>query len=122
MAHPGYPMVLPPKRPASGGDIAISVAVLIVTALFGAAAAFFGLFFLAFLDTCPPATCSVEGAVTAVMAGLGVALLVGVVGLVATVVQLIRRKRGWPIAVATLVLCAVAVFLGGVGYVMAVGG
>jgi hypothetical protein len=36
-------------------------------------------------------------------------------------VRLIRRKLGWPFAVATLVLCAVAVFLGGVGYAMAVG-
>jgi hypothetical protein len=40
---------------------------------------------------------------------------------VVTVVQLFRRKRGWPFAVATLVLCTLAVFLGGVGYAMAVG-
>jgi hypothetical protein len=122
MAQPGYPAVPPPKPAASGADITVSVVVLVLTALFGAAASFFGLFFLAFLDSCPPETCSVEGAVTAVMAGLGAALVIGVVGLIATIVQLVRRKRGWPIAVATLVLCAIAVFLGGVGYVIAVGG
>jgi hypothetical protein len=122
MAQPGYPAMAPPKPPASGADITVSVVVLVLTALFGAAASFFGLFFLAFLDSCPPATCSVEGAVTAVMAGLGSALIIGVLGLITTIVQLVRRKRGWPIAVATLVLCAVAVFLGGVGYVVAVGG
>ena len=112
MAQPGYPAMPPPKPPASGADITVSIVVLVVTALFGAAASFFGLFFLAFLDSCPPETCSVEGAVTAVMAGLGTALVIGVLGLIATIVQLVRRKRGWPFAVATLVLCVVAVFLG----------
>jgi hypothetical protein len=42
-------------------------------------------------------------------------------GLVMTVVQLFRRKPGWPFAVATFVLSALAVVLGGVGYAMAVG-
>ncbi|HEX9832358.1 MAG TPA: hypothetical protein VGA66_04585 [Mycobacterium sp.] len=121
MVQPGYPVAPPPKPPVSGGDIAISVATLIVTALLGAVAAVLGVFSLAFLDHCPPQSCSVDGAVTAVMSALGVALLIGVAGLVATVVQLSRRKRGWPIAVATLALCAIAVLFGGVGYVMAVG-
>lgn len=122
MAQYGYSAMPPPKPSVSGGDVAVSVTALILTALLGAVAAFFGLFFLAFLDSCPPATCSAEGAVTAVMLGLGAAAVIGVLGLVVTVVQLIRRKRGWPFAVATLALCAVAVFLGGVGYVIAVGG
>jgi hypothetical protein len=122
MSAPGYPAMPPSKPPVNGADVAISVVVLVVTALFGAAASFFGFFFLAFLDSCPPETCTVEGAVTAVMGGLGTALIIGVAGLIATVVQLVRRKRGWPIAVATLVLCIIAVFLGGVGYVIAVGG
>lgn len=87
----------------------------------GAVAAVFGLFSLAFLDNCPPESCSAEGAVTAVGAALLIAFVIGVAGLVVTVVRLIRRKSGWPFAVATLVLCAVAVFLGGVGYAMAVG-
>jgi hypothetical protein len=122
MSVPGYPAMPPSKPPVNGADVAISVVILVVTALFGAAASFFGFFFLAFLDSCPPETCTVEGAVTAVMGGLGTALIIGVAGLIATVVQLVRRKRGWPIAVATLVLCIIAVFLGGVGYVIAVGG
>ncbi len=83
--------------------------------------AVFGLFSLAFLDYCPPESCSAEGAATAVGIALFIAFVIGVVGLVVTVVRLIRRKPGWPFAVATLVLCSVAVFLGGVGYAMAVG-
>ena len=84
-------------------------------------AAALGLFSLAFLDYCPPESCSAEGAATAVGTALFIAFAIGVVGLVVTVVQLFRRKRGWPFAVATLVLCALAVVLGGVGYAMAVG-
>ena len=62
-----------------------------------------------------------DGAVTAVGIALLSAFAIGVVGLVVTVVQLVRRKPGWPFAVATFVLCALAVVLGGVGYAMAVG-
>jgi hypothetical protein len=105
----------------SGADLAISITALIITVLLGAVAAVFGLFSLAFLDHCPPESCSVDGAVTAVGTGLLIAFAVGVVGLVATVIQLFRRKRGWLFAVATLVLCTLAVFLGGVGYATAVG-
>jgi hypothetical protein len=105
----------------SGADLAISITALIITVLLGAVAAVFGLFSLAFLDHCPPESCSVDGAVTAVGTALLIAFAVGVVGLVATVIQLFRRKRGWPFAVTTLVLCTVAVFLGGVGYATAVG-
>jgi hypothetical protein len=89
--------------------------------LLGAVAAVFGLFSLAFLDHCPPESCSAEGAATAVGTALLMAFVIGVVGLVVTVVQLFRRKPGWPFAVGTLVLCTLAVFLGGVGYSMAVG-
>ena len=92
-----------------------------MTALIGAVAALFGPFSLAFLDSCPPAKCSADGAATAVMTGLGIAAVIGVAGLVVTIVQLVRRKPGWPFAVATLALCTIAVFLGGVGDAMAVG-
>jgi hypothetical protein len=59
---------------------------------------------------------------TAVGTALLAAFAIGVVGLVVTVIQLNRRKAGWPFAVATFVLCALAVVLGGVGSAMAVGG
>ena len=118
MGQPSYP---PPKPPVSGGDLAISITALTITVLLGAVAAVFGLFSLAFLDHCPPESCSAEGAATAVGTALFIAFVIGLAGLVVTVVQFFRRKRGWPFAVATLVLCALAVFLGGVGYAAAVG-
>jgi quinol-cytochrome oxidoreductase complex cytochrome b subunit len=121
MGQPTYPAVRPPKPPVSGGDVAISIAALILTGLMVGVAAVFGLFSLAFLDHCPPESCSAEGAASAVVTALSVAFVIGVVGLVVTIVQLVRRKRGWPFAVATLVLCAIAIFFGGVGYSIAVG-
>ena len=121
MGQPSYPPYSPPKPPIAGGDLAISITALTITVLLGAVAAVFGLFSLAFLDYCPPESCSAEGAATAVGTALLIAFVIGVAGLVVTVVRLIRRKPGWPFAVATFVLCSVAVFLGGVGYAMAVG-
>ncbi|MGY4650888.1 hypothetical protein [Mycobacterium sp. URHB0021] len=120
MGYPGCP-VPPAKARVSTSDVLISVGLLVVTATLGVAAAGMGLFMLAFLDSCPPESCSVDGAVTAVGATLLVALGIGIVGLLATVVQLVRRKPGWPFAVATLVLCASAFVVGGIGYAAAVG-
>src|SRR5215211_7702559 len=122
MGHPSYPPPRPPKPPIATADIAVSIGALILTVAFGVVAAAMGLFLLAFLDYCPPESCSAEGAVTAVGTALFAAFAIGVVGLVVTVIQLYRRKPGWPFAVATFVLCALAVVLGGVGYTMAVGG
>ena len=117
----GYPGTPPATAPRSGADLAISIAALVATVLLGAVAVFNGIFSLAFLDSCPPATCSVDGAVNAVFTALLAAAGIGVVGVVLTVVALVRRKPGWPFAVGTLVLCTMAVFLGGVGYAAAVG-
>ena len=117
--YPGHPQ--PSRPPSSGADLAISIAALTLTVLLGAAAAFLGLFSLAFLDHCPPETCSVDGAVNAVFTSLLIAGGIGVVGVGLTVAALVRRKPGWPFALATLALCALAVFLGGVVYTAAVG-
>lgn len=121
MTQPGYLTAPPPKPPVSRADLGISIAVLVVTVLFGGVASVLGLFSLAFLDHCPPETCSVDGAVTAVLTSLLVALVIGVLGLVVTVVQLYRRRPAWPFAVATLVLCVAVVGCGVVGYTVAVG-
>ena len=62
---------------ASGGDLAISITALTITVLLGAVAAVFGLFSLAFLDHCPPESCSAEGAATAVGTALFIAFVIG---------------------------------------------
>ncbi|TRW82470.1 hypothetical protein FK535_13895 [Mycolicibacterium sp. 018/SC-01/001] len=107
--------------PRSRADVVISILLLVATALMGALAAFLGLFSLAFLDHCPPATCSVDGAVTAVFTALAAAAGIGLIGLVLTVVALVRRASAWPYALATLCCCALSLFLGVVRYGAAVG-
>lgn len=111
-----------PARPRSQADLVISIVALVLTVMMGAGAAVMGLFLLAFLDSCPPESCSADGAVTAIGTALLIALVVGLAGLVVTIVQLVRRRLAWPFAVGTLVLCGVICVLGGVGYAAAVGG
>jgi hypothetical protein len=111
-----------PTKPSAQADLVISIVAMVITALLGAAAAVMGLFSLAFLDYCPPESCSVDGAVTAVGTALIIAFVVGLVGLVVTIVALVRRSLAWPFAVGTLVLCGVICVFGGVAYAAAVGG
>jgi hypothetical protein len=111
----------PAKPPISAADLTISIISLVLTLLLGGSAAVMGFFLLAFLDYCPPETCSADGAVTAVGISLIVAVVVGLVGLVVTIVQLVRRSPAWPFAVGTLVLCGVICAFGFAGYFAAVG-
>jgi len=106
------------KPPLSAADLWISVAVLMLTVLVGAAG---GLFSLAFLDYCPPESCSADGAAKAVLGSVLVAALVGLAGLTVTIIRLARRKPGWPFAIATFCTCAVVLCAGLVGYIVATG-
>lgn len=121
MGYPSYPVQQPAKPPISGGDMAVSIVTLVATVLMGGAAAVMGVFVLAFLDYCPPESCSAEGAATAVFGSLVVAAAIGLLGLIATVVALVRRRKAWPFALGTLALCAIALGGGVVGYAVAVG-
>jgi hypothetical protein len=111
----------PAKPPISAADLTISIISLVLTLLLGGSAAVIGFFLLAFLDYCPPETCSADGAVTAVGLSVIVAVVVGLVGLVVTIVQLVRRSPAWPFAVGTLLLCGVICAFGFAGYFAAVG-
>src|SRR5690348_16429671 len=105
MAYPSYPpsaQPKPPKPPIATTDLWVSVGALVLTVGLGVVATTMGVFSLAFLDSCPPPSCSAEGAATAVWTALLAAFAVGVVGLVVTVIQLYRRKPAWPFAVGTL--------------------
>lgn len=111
----------PPKPPLSSTDVVISVVALVVTVLVGGAGAVMGLSMLAFIDYCPPESCSIDAAVTAVMAAVVTAAVAVVIGLVVTIVRLVRRKPAWPFAIATLGACVVVLFFGAVGFGAAVG-
>lgn len=124
MGHPyPYPPPYPPAQPPrSGTDLTVSIITMVLIVLLGGLAGFMGVFSLAFLDHCPPATCSVDGAVTAVMTALALAALVGLVGIVLTIVRLAQRKPAWPFAIGTLGCCVVVLFGGAMAYTVAVGG
>ena len=109
------------KPPLSTADLWISISVLALTALMGAVATVGGLFSLAFLDYCPPESCSASGASSAVLTSLLVAAVLAIVGLIITVIALVRRRRAWPFAVGTLVACAVVLLVGVIGYMAATG-
>ena len=106
----------PPPPPRNTTDVAISVIVLVLTVLLGGAASVMGFFSLAFLDYCPPATCSVDGAVTAVLATIAIAAVSVLTGLIITIVRLGQRKTAWPLAVGTLGLLMVVFFVGAIAY------
>lgn len=104
----------------SGADIAASVVARVITAGMIAVGAFFGLFSLAFLDHCRPESCSADGAVNAVFTAVLLAIAIGVAGLIATIVQLVRRAPGWPFALGTFGLCLTTFVIGGFAYTAAV--
>lgn len=76
---------------------------------------------MTFLDNCPPATCSVEAAVTASMTTVAIAAVVGLAGIITTIVRLAMRKRAWPFAIGTLAACMAVFFVGAMAYTGAVG-
>ena len=56
------------------------------------------------------------------MSALAIAALVGLTGMVITIVRLTQRKPAWPFAVGTLGMCVAALFGGALAYRLAVGG
>ncbi len=118
MAYP-MPPQLPPR--SNSTDITVSILLIVATVLAVGAGSVMGVFSLAFLDHCPPQTCSIDGAVNASMTTVAIAALVGLAGIVTTVVRLASRKRAWPFALGTLAGCLVVFFFGALAYTAAVG-
>lgn len=120
MGYPQPPYWPPAPPPRNTTDVVISVIVLVLTVVIGGAGAVMSLFSLAFLDYCPPATCSVDGAVTAVLMTIAVAALTGLTGLIVTIIRLGQRKAAWPFAAGTLAVCVLVFLCGAIAYTAAV--
>lgn len=99
----------------------MSILAMNLTVLVCAAGAMMGLFSLAFLDHCPPGSCSAAGAVTAAVGTVAIAGLLGFTGMILTIVRLATRKPGWPFALGTLAGCVAVFVLGALAYTVAVG-
>ncbi|WAC90044.1 hypothetical protein [Mycobacterium sp. Aquia_213] len=101
--------------------MALSIVLMVVTVVGWGVGAGMEFMFLAFTDYCPPEHCSAEHAAASVVISVLVAAACVLIGCIATIIRLVRRRSGWPFAVATLATSAVAELLGVVGYFAAVG-
>jgi hypothetical protein len=113
------PLIPPPPR-TNSADLTVSILLIVLTVLTVGAGSLMGVFSLAFLDNCPPQTCSVDGAVSASMTTVAIAALVGLAGIVTTIVRLATRKRAWPFAIGTLGACIAVFLVGALAYTGAV--
>ena len=102
-------------------DIAASIVLLVVAWALFACYAVIGLFLLAFIDGCPPESCSTDDAFDALaIAGLGIVAALVVLSIWA-VVRMVRRRRSWWVGVFGILAVAVGAAIGIVGYGAAVG-
>lgn len=115
------PRAAAPKRPLILWDVVVSAVALVVAGMIVALGVFAAVFLLAFLDYCPPQSCSTSGAVVAVGGAVVVAVAAGAAGLAVTVLRILDRRISWPFSVVTLAVCAVAIGFGMISYLDAVG-
>lgn len=102
-------------------DVLVSVATLVVVAIVVYVGVVVGVFSLAFLDSCSPPRCSESAAWTAVVGPLTVAVVIGLAGMAATIVRLVRRRAAWPFALGALVVVVVVLATGVIAYTASVG-
>jgi hypothetical protein len=101
-------------------DAVVTAMLFVVVAAVVATAVLGGVFLLAFGECVAP-QCNGDAARTAVIAGLALAVLAGLGGLVLAVRRIAVRRLSWPIALSTLVFCAVVVVAVWVAYRLAAG-
>ncbi|WP_224390697.1 hypothetical protein [Pseudonocardia sp. ICBG1293] len=109
------------RRPIVRWAAALSGVALAVTGMLVALGVFGAVFLLAFLDYCPPQTCSSSAVLVSVGGSLVVAAAAGVAGLAMTVLRLVERRPAWPFALTTLLVVGAAVVFGAVHYASAIG-
>ncbi|MGI5128680.1 hypothetical protein ACQEVB_17855 [Pseudonocardia sp. CA-107938] len=101
-------------------DAVVSAVLLVVVAAVVAMGVLGGVFLLAFGE-CTPPRCNGDAAHAAVIAGLALAVVGGLGGLVLAVRRIALRRISWPFALVTLVFCAVVVVAAWAVYRLAVG-
>jgi len=101
-------------------DAVVSAMLLVVVAAVVAMAVLGGVFLLAFGECVAP-QCNGDAARAAVIAGLALAVLGGLGGLVLAVRRIAVRRLAWPFTLAALVFCAVVVVAAWAVYRLAAG-
>ncbi|HVX09363.1 hypothetical protein [Humibacter sp.] len=99
-------MIVPEaKPPYLVWDIVVSVITWLVTGAFIGMASFIAVFGLAFLDYCPPQSCSAEAAVACLFAAGTASVVVALAGFVWGLVRMFHRQPSWWMTVGAFVLC-----------------
>ncbi|WP_370248361.1 hypothetical protein [Nocardioides sp.] len=105
---PPDPVFPTPPTPAAGRPsrtpgIVAAVVLLGVAVLLAVLGSLVALVSVAFLDSCPPPSCSVDAAASTVVTAIVVAGVVLLAGLVTTIVAIVRRRTPWAWALGTVV-------------------
>ena len=92
-------------------DVALSIALIVLADAAFAVGAVFAVFSVAFIDYCPEG-CDSNSAVSVQVAIGAILAFIGLLGTVLTIVLLVRRRRGWWVALATFLLITVGWIVG----------
>ncbi len=98
-----YKTVAKQLRSRKVWDVALSIVLIVLANTSFLLGAIFAVFSVAFLDYCP-AGCDSHSAVSIQFTAGALLALVGLVGTILTIVFLVLRRRGWWIALVTLVV------------------
>lgn len=97
-------------------DIILSIVVWLITAAFIGISSFIAIFSLAFIDYCPPQSCSSEAAFSCLFAAGAASVVVAIAGFISGLVRMLRGATSWWLTVGAFVLCAAC---WGVGFITA---
>lgn len=109
------------RRPLVRWDVALSGTALALAGMLIALGVFGAVFLVAFLDYCPPKTCSSSQILVSVGCSLVVAVAAGIAGLAMTMLRIAERRISWPFAVATLVVVGTVIAIGAADHAGAFG-
>lgn len=109
------------RRPLIRWDVALAGSALALSGMLIALGVFGGVFLVAFLDYCPPTTCSSSRVLVSVSCAVVVAVAAGIAGSAITVLRIVERRISWPFAIVTLVVVGTAIAVGAVDYTSAIG-
>lgn len=101
-------------------DIALSIALLVLSYAAFLVGALFAVFSVAFIDYCPEPCHANAAAGAQVITGIAGAI-VALLGTIVTIILLVLRRRAWWVAAATLLLVVIGWIVGFIAYATALG-
>lgn len=110
-----------PARRFAAWDLVLTIAIILLTGAFLVVTAFVNFFSAIFVGRCVGGTCTAGTAVAALGISWFSMLVVGVVGAIAAIVLLVKRRRAWWVALLALVFVVAAWVVGFLFYTAAVG-